>query len=69
MGDAGMRAEGLGHVGLFLGNELFELDDLSDFLERKDLILLIAVNGQTCRVLREFGQTRASGTSELGNVT
>ena len=53
--DTSMRAEGLGHIGLLLGNKLLELDDLSNFLERKDLIPLVAVDGQTCRILWNFG--------------
>lgn len=46
-----VRLEGLGHVGLGLGNELTELSDLADFLEGLHLVLLVAINSHTGRIV------------------
>jgi hypothetical protein len=44
--NASVRIEDLGHVGLLLLDQLLQLDDLTDLLESKDLVLLVAVDGQ-----------------------
>jgi hypothetical protein len=42
--DTGMAIEDLGEVGLGLLDELLELGDLANLLEREDLVLLVAIN-------------------------
>ena len=49
--DAAVRVEGLGQVDIGLVNELLELGHLANLLERKDLLLLVAVDGETGRVV------------------
>lgn len=46
-----VRLEGLGHVGLGLGNELAELSDLTNFLECLHLVLLVTINRHTGRIV------------------
>ena len=57
MCNSGMRIEDFGHVWLLLRNELLELGDLADFLEREDLILLVSVHRKTGRVIASIFQT------------
>ena len=56
--DARMRVEHLGQVWLGLRNELLELGDLADLLESENLIVLITVDAQTCRIIASIFQTR-----------
>ena len=42
--NTGVRVEDLGEIWLLLLNELLQLCDLADLLERKDLVLLVAIN-------------------------
>jgi hypothetical protein len=58
MRDTSMRIEDLGHVDFRLCNELLQFGDLSHLLESKDFILLVTVDGQTCRVITTVFQTR-----------
>jgi hypothetical protein len=51
MGDAGVRVKDLRFVVLLLVDELLEGDDLADLLDGIDLVLLVAVDGQACRVV------------------
>ena len=46
-----MRVEHFGHIDAGLGDELLELDDLAHFLEGEDLVLLVAIDSQTRRVI------------------
>jgi hypothetical protein len=49
--NTGVRVEDLGHVWLLLLDELLQLDDLSNLLESKDLILLVSIYSQTGTVI------------------
>lgn len=49
--NAGVSFKGLSHVDARLGDELLQLSDLAHLLECKDLILLVAIDCQTCRVI------------------
>lgn len=63
-----MRFEGLGHIGLAVGNELTELSDLANLLEGADFILLVAIHGHTGGVIStvfQSGQTWRSAVSEI----
>jgi hypothetical protein len=51
VGNADVRVEDLGLVVARLADELLQGSDLADLLDRKDLILLVAVDGQTGRVV------------------
>jgi hypothetical protein len=51
VGDAGVRVEDLVEVEVLLLDELLQRRDLADLLDRVDLILLVAVNGETGRVV------------------
>lgn len=51
VGDASMRVKHLVEVGLGLIDELSQLGHLAHLLEGKDLILLVAIDGQTGRVI------------------
>ena len=49
--DTSMRLEGLGHVICALIDEFLQLGHLADFLECADFIFLVAIDGQTSRVV------------------
>lgn len=49
--DAGVRVEDLGLVELVLLDQLLEGGDLADLLDGKDLVLLVAVDGEAGRVV------------------
>jgi hypothetical protein len=51
VGDTGVRVEDLVEVEVLLLNELLQRGDLADLLDCVDLILLVAVNGETGRVV------------------
>lgn len=58
--NACVGVEDLVEVWLLLRDELLELDDFANLLERKDLVLLVAVYGETCGVVSsvfEAGET------------
>lgn len=58
--DTGVGLEGLAHVGVAGLNELLELGNLAHFLECKDFILLVAVDGHTGGIIAavlESGET------------
>lgn len=61
-GPAGVRntsvgLEGLGHVGLGLGDELTELSDLANFLESLHLIFLVTIDSHTGRIVAAVFQS------------
>lgn len=58
MSNASMGVIDLGEVGLGLCNQLLQLGDFAHLLEGKDLILLVAVNSETGRVVATVFQTR-----------
>lgn len=67
VGNASVRVEDLVGVGLGLLDELLELGDLADLLEGKDLVLLVAVDSETGRIVAtvlEAGETCAMGRKE-----
>jgi hypothetical protein len=49
--NAGMRIKDLLHIDVALLNELTEFGHLADLLESKHLILLVAIDGHTSRVI------------------
>jgi hypothetical protein len=51
VGNAAVRIEGLGQVELRLIYELLELCDLANLLEGINLLLLVAIDGETGRVV------------------
>ena len=51
VGNAGVRVKDLVEVHLGLVDELPQLGHLADLLEGQDLILLVAVDGETGRVI------------------
>ena len=51
VGDSGVRIEFFLHVGLSIVNKLLQLSHLAHFLECKDLILFVAIYGQTCGII------------------
>lgn len=55
--DTGVVVEDLGEVGLLLLNELLQLGDLANLLVREDLVLLVAIDGDTCRVVAAVLET------------
>jgi hypothetical protein len=55
--NTGVGLEGLGHVGLALGNELLQFGDLAHFLECADLILLVTIHGHTGRIIATVFQS------------
>lgn len=60
MSDASMRLKRLGQIGLIVCDKLLQLAHLADFLEGADLALLVAVHGQTSRVIASIFQPRKS---------
>lgn len=54
--NTGMRVKDLGHIWLLLLDELLQLDNLSDLLESKDLILLVSIYGQAGTVISSVFQ-------------
>ena len=58
--DTSMRLEGFGQVGLALINEFPKLSNLSHFLESTNFILLIAIYGETRRVVASVFKARES---------
>jgi hypothetical protein len=60
VGNAGMRVENLGEVGLGLLDELLQLGYLAHLLEGKNLVLLVSIDGETGRIVTtvlETGET------------
>ena len=55
--DTGVRVKDLGEVGLGLLNQSLELGNLADLLEGKDLLLLVAIDGKTGRVVTTVLET------------
>lgn len=51
VGNTGVRVEDLVLVELVLLDELLEGGDLADLLDGEDLVLLVTVDGETCRVV------------------
>ena len=51
VGDTGMRVKDLVETEVLLLNELLQRGDLADLLDCVDLILLVAVDGETRRVV------------------
>jgi hypothetical protein len=49
--NASMRIKDFGEIWLLLCNELLELNDLANFLKGKDLVLLVSIYGEACRVV------------------
>ena len=60
VGNASMGVEGLSQIRLGLFNELLKLSYLSHLLKCEDLILLIAINSQTRRVIATVFKSRES---------
>lgn len=56
--DSRMRNKGDIEIGLGVLNELLEHGNFSDFLERKNLALLVSVNCYTCRIIATVLKTR-----------
>lgn len=55
--DTGVVVENLGQIWLLLLDQLLEHGDLSDFLECKDFVLLVAIDGETSRVISTVFET------------
>jgi len=55
--NAAVGVEGLGKVKLGLIDELLQLRDLADLLEGEDLILLVAIDSKTGRVIATILET------------
>ena len=49
--NAGMVVKDLGEVRLLSLDQLLELRNLADLLEREHLFLVVAVDGETCRIV------------------
>jgi hypothetical protein len=49
--DTGVVVEDLGEIWSLRGDELLQLGDLADLLVREDLIFLVAVDGDTGRIV------------------
>ena len=49
--DASVRVKDLGHVDTRFVNELPQLCYLAHLFEGEDFILLVTINGQTCRII------------------
>ncbi len=57
VGDAAVRIEHLGQIGLRVVDELLQLGDLADLLEGKHLVLLVAIDGKAGRVVAAVLET------------
>jgi hypothetical protein len=55
--NSGVRNKSGIHVGLRLVDELLKLSNLSDLLESKDFVLLVAIYGTTSRVVPSVFKT------------
>ena len=67
--NTGVVVEDLCEVGLLLLDELLQLGDLADFLEGEDLVLLVAIDGDTGGVVAavfETGETCGREECQLG---
>jgi hypothetical protein len=49
--NASVGVKGLGHVDARVGNELLEFCNLAHLFEGEDLILLVTINSEACRVV------------------
>lgn len=56
--DTGVVVEDLGKVWLLGSDELLQLGDLADLLEGEDLVLLVAIDGETCGVVSSVFEAR-----------
>jgi hypothetical protein len=56
--NAGVRVEDLLKIDVGLVDELLELGDLANLLEGKNLLLLVAIDGQTGRIVATVLETR-----------
>ena len=66
--NTGVVVKDLGHVGLLLLDELLQLGDLANLLEGKDLVLLVAIDGNTGGVVAavlETGETCSERIRQL----
>lgn len=67
--NTGVVVEDLSEVGLLLLDELLQLGDLANFLEGEDLVLLVAIDGDTGGVVAavfETGETCGREECQLG---
>ena len=51
VGNAGVRVKDLVEVEVLLVNQLLQRGDLADLLDSVDLVLLVAIDGETGRVV------------------
>lgn len=58
MCNTGMRIENLVQIRLLLLNQLLQLSHLADLLESKDLVLLVTIYSQTCRIIATVLESR-----------
>ena len=56
--DACVRVEDLGEIWLLILDELLQFCNLADLLECKDLVLLVAINRQTCGIIATVFESR-----------
>ena len=55
--NSSMRVKDFSHVWVALGDELLELGNLANLFESKDFVFLVAVDGETCRIISSVFQT------------
>jgi len=63
-----VRIEDLGHVWLLLVDELPQLGDLANLLERKDFILLVSIYRKTGRVISSVFESGKTIDKSVDNV-
>jgi hypothetical protein len=67
--NTGVVVKDLGEIGLLLLNELLQLGDLANLLVGEDLVLLVAIDGNTRGVVTavfETGETYGRERGQLG---
>jgi hypothetical protein len=65
--NTGVRVEDFGKIWLLLLNELLQLYDLANLLERKDLVLLVAINSKASGVVATIFESREAINESIEN--
>jgi hypothetical protein len=67
--NSGVGNEGHIGVGLLSLNQLLQLCDLSNLLKGKNFVLLVSIDGNTCRVVSTVFETPKTLSNPSANIS